>query len=218
MGKYIVYKHTSPNGKMYIGITCQTKERRWRSDGYGYKPKKGHISHFYNAILKYGWDNFKHEILYENLTKEEAESLEKDLIEKYDLTNPKYGYNSREGGGSNGFLTEETKQKISKSRKGKYCGDRSVEVCKKISQSKIGYEVSEETKQKISNSLKGRFKGKNNGSSKPIICIETNEYFESAREACEKYNINPANMSAHLNGRKKSVNKLHFKFVFTNND
>ena len=49
------------------------------------------------------------------------------------------------------------------------------------------------------------------------MCIETHEMFECGRAACKKYNINPANMSAHLHGRKKSVNKLHFKFI-TNND
>ena len=33
---YCVYKHTAPNGKVYIGITGQSPEMRWRK-GYGYK-------------------------------------------------------------------------------------------------------------------------------------------------------------------------------------
>ena len=218
MNDYIVYKHTSPNGKFYIGITSQGTERRWRADGSGYKPKEGRTTHFYNAILKYGWDNFEHEILYDNLTKEEAEEIERELIDKYDLTNPEYGYNTREGGGSQGHLSDETKNKISKSRKGKSCGNRPPEVGKKISQAKLGHAVDEEVRQKISENLKGRFTGKDNGNSKAIRCIETNEYFECARDACKKYNINPANMCAHLKGRKKSVNKLHFEYIFTNND
>ena len=92
MNNYIVYKHTSPSGKFYIGITGQDTERRWRRGGSGYKPRKDYSCRFYNAILKYGWDNFKHEILYDNLTKEEAEKIERELIDKYDLTNPEYGY------------------------------------------------------------------------------------------------------------------------------
>ena len=69
---------------------------------------------------------------------------------------------------------------------------------------------------KITNKINGKCSGSNNPTSKPIECIETGEIFPCAREACTKYGINPANMSAHLKGRKKSVNKLHFKF--TNND
>ena len=33
---YIVYKHTAPNGKSYIGMTCRTMERRARG-GKGYE-------------------------------------------------------------------------------------------------------------------------------------------------------------------------------------
>ena len=67
-----VYMHTFPNGKVYIGITSQETERRWRSDGYGYN-KQGLI---FNAICKYGWDNVDHKILACVAEKEEAEMLE----------------------------------------------------------------------------------------------------------------------------------------------
>ena len=77
MASYTVYVHTFPNGKRYVGITCQDVKRRWR-DGKGYE---GQV--VYDAIIKYGWDNVKHEILFEGLTKEQAEEEEKALIKRY---------------------------------------------------------------------------------------------------------------------------------------
>ena len=88
---YTVYKHTSPSGKVYIGITCGSVENRWRN-GRGYN--KQYL--FYNAILKYGWNNIKHEILYSNLTKEEAYNLEIKLISHY--KNLSISYNILDGG------------------------------------------------------------------------------------------------------------------------
>lgn len=113
---YLVYKHTSPSGKVYIGITSKTAFRRW-NNGRGYLG-----SVFYNAIRKYGWNNIKHEILYKNLTQQEAVSIEHDLILQYDSTNKKKGYNVVPGGGLGikGYkFTEEQKKKLSESHKGK---------------------------------------------------------------------------------------------------
>lgn len=89
---YYVYKHTNKNnGKCYIGISCQEPDQRWRS-GLGYKDQ----SKFYGAILKYGWDGFNHEILFSNLSQEEAYTLEKELIAKYNSI--ENGYNIQSGG------------------------------------------------------------------------------------------------------------------------
>ena len=55
---YTVYKHISPNGKQYVGITKQDVVKRW-ANGEGYK----NCTYFYNAIQKYGWENFQHIIL-----------------------------------------------------------------------------------------------------------------------------------------------------------
>ena len=77
MDNYTVYKHTSPNGKVYIGITCQPTKARWKN-GKGYKNN----DYFYNAILKYGWENFEHKILKTGLTQEEADYWEKYYIKK----------------------------------------------------------------------------------------------------------------------------------------
>lgn len=109
-----VYKHTTPSGKIYIGITSQSPEKRWLN-GRGYKRNE----HFWNAIKKYGWENIKHEILAENLTKEEACRLEKFYIELYKSADQTKGYNLTTGGETGAVHTVESRRKLSESKKGK---------------------------------------------------------------------------------------------------
>ena len=92
-GDFCIYKHTFPDGCVYIGQTNNT-QKRWR-DGHGYK---GQPKIFY-AIIKYGWVNITHEILVDGLSKEEADRAEELYIEKYNSVNEGYntnaGYNRR---------------------------------------------------------------------------------------------------------------------------
>lgn len=48
---------------------------------------------------------------------------------------------------------------------------------------------------------------------RPVICIETGERFESANKACNRFGLNPSNMSGHLNGRLKTIGGYTFKYV-----
>lgn len=145
---YIVYKHTSPSGKIYIGITHLKPEHRWGKDGKGYKNNE----HLTNAIKKYGWNNFKHEILFDGLTKEEAEQKEIELIAYYKSNQSKRGYNLDNGGKCVGTHSDQTKKKLSEANKGKH---HSEETKRKMSQSGKGRIFSDEHKQKISESLTG---------------------------------------------------------------
>lgn len=72
-------------------------KRRWANNGKEYMPKDGCNSRFWGAIKKYGWSNFKHEILISGLTRKEAEQAEIDTIAKYDATNRYKGYNIAHG-------------------------------------------------------------------------------------------------------------------------
>jgi hypothetical protein len=109
---YKVYKHTLPkeiskkdNDMVYIGITNQENPwDRWGVHIANYK----YNQHFSRAIAKYSWKNFRHEILFDDLTKEEAEQKEIELIAKYNSTNDKFGYNKANGGSSIGKHTEES--------------------------------------------------------------------------------------------------------------
>lgn len=101
---WIVYLHTIPKeitrfnyDKYYVGITRRTVEQRWGKNGYGYKGQP-----FYDAILKYGWNNIQHNILYENLKEEDAYQLEKDLIIFYRSFIKDRGYNISPGGYNGG--------------------------------------------------------------------------------------------------------------------
>lgn len=96
--KWIVYKHTNKiNLSSYIGITSRKPEIRWGDNGRNYRPSKGKHSCFYNAIEKYGWNNFDHEILERNLTYEQACDREKYYISFYNTKAPN-GYNLTDGG------------------------------------------------------------------------------------------------------------------------
>lgn len=107
--RYVVYKHTNKvNGKCYIGMTGNSIEKRW-ANGRGYQ----HNAYFNRAILKYGWgDGFVHEIIADNLTKDEACNLEIKLIEELDTCNPNRGYNSDLGGTCEKH-SQKVKQKMS---------------------------------------------------------------------------------------------------------
>lgn len=111
--KYYIYAHINKiNGKVYIGQTISPKNR-WKGKGITYKGCR----YFYHAILKYGWDNFHHVILYDNLTKKEVNKLEIILINYYTQLNQ--SYNIAPGGfGIIGERTLEHKRKISKALKG----------------------------------------------------------------------------------------------------
>ena len=122
---YTVYKHISPSGKVYIGITKRKPEYRWNK-GKGYREDQ---LLFYRAIKKYGWDNFTHEILYTGLSEKDAKNIEISLIRQYKSLG--MSYNITDGGdGGRGLhnkrkkMSDETKLKMSKSRKGLLAGNK----------------------------------------------------------------------------------------------
>ena len=157
MSTYTVYRHTAPNGKMYVGITKMRPKRRWDC-GRGYKENE----YFSHAIAKYGWDNFKHEILLEGLTVDEASLAEKIFIGYWDLTNRNKGYNLESGGVANWEITEETRRKISEAQIGRKASD---ETKRKMSEAQKKVWEDEDYREYMSQLRKGRVfsdKHKNN--------------------------------------------------------
>lgn len=149
---YCVYIHTNKiNGKKYVGQTCQwPPEKRWGLNGVGYK----HNEYFYRSIQKYGWDNFEHQIIKTNLTKENANELEEILIKKLGALDRSKGYNFRHGG-NNGKHSEETKKKLKRAWEHR---DRTMpeHVKEALIKANTGRHPSEETIRKISEAQKGK--------------------------------------------------------------
>lgn len=229
---YKVYKHTFPNGKTYIGITQLNVENRWRS-GKGYKTQD--LMH--RAIIKYGWNNIKHEVLFEDLTKEDAEKKEIELIAFYKSNQKDFGYNIENGGNCKGKMTEEEKRKRSELFKGKnnpmygkkgLCGEKNPMYGKKWT---------DEQKKARSEKMKGRFvgkdnpmygkkmteeykkllsereKGANNPNAKAVICLDTGIVYSCAKEAGKITGTNPCCISMCCHGKAKTAGGYKWKLA-----
>lgn len=150
---YCVYCHTNKiNGKRYIGQTKLNPIVRWGENGEGY-----HSQYFGRAISKYGWNNFEHIILKDNLTQTEANYFEKLFIEQFKTTNPQYGYNISAGGEHWGptipwnkgkktgqipwnktrKYSKESIQKMSKSQKQRYTDIEQRNISSKVNKGRI---------------------------------------------------------------------------------
>lgn len=196
MRNYKVYKLTSPSNKVYIGITGKSLTKRW-SGGNGYR----HCPAMYKCIKKYGWNNIEKELLFDNLTEDEAKLLEKELIKYYKSFDKKFGYNLTEGGDgvSGRKLSEKQKEYIRKINSGKKLTEEQKE---KIRQANLGKHHSEQTKRKMSESHKGhkyslgtklseerkrqiseRQKGSKNQRARKVICLETLKIYDTITEA-----------------------------------
>lgn len=144
------------NNKIYVGQTVGSFQDRYKGD----IAKNTHNDHLRRSIEKYGIDNFyiveEYKVAY---SQEELDYLEDWYITIYDTINPSMGYNKR-GGGSNGRLSEESKQKMSESRKGKFIGELNP---------MFGKTHSQESKQKISESKKGK---PSNTPKTPVIMLD----------------------------------------------
>lgn len=136
---YTVYMHIFPNNKKYIGITKQIPKYRWRNKNFHYN------KNMVDAIYEFGWNNIEHKILYEHLTKEEAEQKEIELIAQYKSNQREFGYNLYSGGTKGFKRNQETLNKLSSSLKGRKspCG-------------MLGKKHSMETKLKMSETRKGK--------------------------------------------------------------
>lgn len=151
----------------YIGVTNNLSKRRWEHLNC---VKNGKNKKLYNAIIKYGIENFNISVLKLNFdfSDKTVRRLEVRLIQKF---KPNLNIQNML---STGKLSEETKAKISGALK--------------------GITLSAETKEKISASNKGLNKGRLTHNSKAVIAIPIDNgpilEFDSARRLAQHFGLN----------------------------
>ena len=189
--EWFVYAHIlKADGRRYIGQT-NNLSARWKPSAYKNCVK------FYNAITLYGWDAFEHTVLEENLTLEQANEREEYYIALYNTI--ENGFNLLSGG-MNRLASQETKNKMSQTRK--------------------GVPKSEAHKEAIAKALKGKKKTpeaiRNNQLAqhrKIVKCIETNIIYESLADAERKTGILSETISRCCRGKQKTASGFHWEFV-----
>lgn len=222
---YTVYKHTSPSGKVYIGITGRPVSRRWHG-GSAYRNNR----HFYAAIQKYGWEAFSHEVLAEGLTKEAACAMEVQLIAEHGSTDPAKGYNLSRGGDKTtlGYrVSPETRQKISRALTGKLKGrPHSKEHAERIRAALTGHQCSEETREKLRQALGDRFqtedartrqkentpKGAGHHRATRVICLDTGEVYDTIKDAAEAHGLGRSRVSACCRGLQQTAGGKRWQY------
>lgn len=229
---YTVYMHVNKiNNKKYIGITKTSVNKRWGCDGRGYRSDKQSV--FCRALQKYGWDNFEHVILYENLSQDEACNMEIKLIKEYKTQDSNFGYNVQPGGqlGNDGVVfSEESKKKMSEAHKGKKLTDEhkkkisegckghnpcvhSEETKEKLSRINTGKTLSDDTKNKISKTLTGIKRSKetlqkrkdNNPMNVSVYCPELDMMFQTITDAAKYTGVQRSNIQKCLRGERHTA-------------
>ena len=223
MKTWKIYVHINKiNGKAYVGQTVhKNPQRRW-DYGKGYK----HSSKFYNAIKKYGWDNFEHIIICE-CRESEVDELERKYIIEYDSI--KNGYNCDSGGNKNKILSEEHKRKIGLANKGRKPSREAIEKgrLKRIGRKSwnSGMKMSDEHRKKLSEAHKGQkpwIAGKHHSletkikSSRPVLQFDSEgnlvaEYYGTV-EAEKHTGIDNSNIVRCCCGKRRKAGGFIWKY------
>lgn len=99
----IIYMYTSPSGKLYIGQTINETRRKSQHRIDTIKTD----TYFGRALRKYGYDNFKYEVLFKVKSEDKRrlkiilDLMEKKYISHYKSNQPETGYNLNKGGDGN---------------------------------------------------------------------------------------------------------------------
>jgi group I intron endonuclease len=200
-----IYKITSPSGKIYIGKTFNLSDRKSSYKGLCCKSQRI----LYNSIIKYGWETHVIEIINEGVyTDQELSSLETNYIianNSYHKWNPN-GMNLTLGGeGWKGQHTDETKLKISKTKK----NSQRTESQKLASLKRVGTKIkkTEEWIKHNAESIK-----------KPIIQYTIDGEFirewKSAKDVELELGLSRKNLSCNLRG--KSLSAFNYVWRYKN--
>lgn len=227
------------NDKVYIGSTNSFARRKDEHFTLlrGGKQVNPHLQYAYNM---YGESAFVFEIL-------EIVSDENMLIKTeqkwFDNINPcdeNIGYNilNEATDVKRVPMSEETKIKISNSRKGtpawnkglkcpQWSGEKhgmhgkthTPEVKQRLREFHLGTKLSEETKRRMSEAQRKIGKkppihyGKDHALSKPVICLMDNRVFDSITDCSKFYGVCHATVRRHCEGKVKDTIIIKYKYV-----
>jgi len=193
----IIYKVTNRiNGKVYIGQTKQSLQKRWSN----HCCKNSHCSILHSAIEKYGAENFTVEQIDVAATKDELDKKEIFWISHYNSIAPN-GYNISSGGnGNRGHVpTQKTLMKRSLALKGIHMGNDNP--AKRA-----------DVRKKMSDAAKQRT-GELSSRGKAVRCVETNQVFPTAKEAGKHIGCSGKNIVAVCNGKRITCGGYHWLYV-----
>ncbi len=202
---YTVYKLTDPDGKVYIGVTGKTVEERWNK-GRGYS--RG--TPIREAIRKYGWESFQHEILCEKLTRDGAEKLEKAFITYYDSSDPEKGYNRFLGGLGKGAHMSEVTKKLSREAKNRLY-DAHPEIKEKIRQTvKNAFATDPSYRERVSKGVLSAYE--NNPAIRSKLREKTKQLWSdpSFREKCSAGRREVCEMNFDLAHHTRAVHRQYY--------
>lgn len=224
---YIIYKLTSPSGGVYIGQTSKTIEERGGKNGryYVYRRKNGKEKQplIGEAIIKYGWDNFKKEIIYENLSKREANKKEIETINYYKEKTECYNI----ANGGDGLLGVNEHKVKQYSLNGEFIKEwesiKSVEEFLGIKKAEANISACCQGRKKRAYGYIWKY-SEDNSPVTPLMPYRTTigQYdkegnliatFKSLREASQKLNINENGIGNVLHNRAKTCGGFIWKFV-----
>ncbi len=206
----IVYLITNAtNGKRYIGQTSKSLDVRWHQHQVTRS-----CSALRNAVDKYGASSFIREILFSELTKEQATEFEVEYIERYKTKAPN-GYNLTSGGEGTKGLSEEIRKKLSEiniGNKNSVGVIRTPEYCKAISDRQKGRQFTEIWRKRMSEAAK--------------VKVVSQETKDKKRERNKRLGIRPPILSSkqaaeagRISGHKRyhvARNIVNFKCKFCN--
>ncbi len=234
----VIYKITNTiNGKIYIGQTIQSLKARKRD----HRNKVTRLSnlYLYRAFNKYGFESFEWEVLDQAESKHELDEKERFYIKQFRATHRKYGYNMTFGG-EGGIQTEEVRQrigasnkgrikseserkKLSKSLKGKYMGEKAswwgrkhTDVEKrKMSEAQLGsknhmYGKKASKETRLKKSI--AIQGEKHWNHKRVINLDTGEVFISAIAVRENTGIDNSLIGKCCKGLRKSAGGFHWAY------
>lgn len=183
--------------KIYIGSTTTSFIYRWRQHQSKLRKGEHKNAHLQSSYIKYGDSNFEYSILYIGTSFEDIRAKEQEFIDNFDSCDPDKGYNL-EVLVDRHVRSEETKRRMSESRKGKCVGasngfygkTHSEEVREIIRQAHLGKTASDITKAKMAE--KKKIKVRING----VI-------YPSIKEAAQELRMSKATLSRWIKDKRK---------------